>query len=254
MDTKARPTVRLGPTEVAAITMDDAVHTVMDLATRCERHLVVTPNVDHLVLLERDSEFAAAYERASLRVADGAPLVLLARLLHTPVPERIAGVDLALGVLEEAAVERRSVFLFGGSPEVLEGAVAEVVHRWPDLEVIGTAAPPVDLDAMTPEEELALAAIRDARPDLLLIFLGAPKQEKWFWRRADDLPPTVGLAVGGTVDLIAGARRRAPRWVQTAGCEWLWRLAQDPRALAQRYLVQDVHFLSMAGHQLRSPA
>jgi N-acetylglucosaminyldiphosphoundecaprenol N-acetyl-beta-D-mannosaminyltransferase len=146
------------------------------------------------------------------------------------------------------------VFLFGGSPEVLEGAVAEVVHRWPDLEVIGTAAPPVDLDAITPEEELALAAIRDARPDLLLIFLGAPKQEKWFWRRADDLPPTVGLAVGGTVDLIAGARRRAPRWVQAAGCEWLWRLAQDPRALAQRYLVQDVHFLSMAGHQLRSPA
>jgi N-acetylglucosaminyldiphosphoundecaprenol N-acetyl-beta-D-mannosaminyltransferase len=249
-----QPTVHLGPTDVAAITMDDAVRTVMELSESRGRHLVVTPNVDHLVLLERDSEFADAYDKASLRVADGAPLVLLSRLLGTPVPERITGVDLALAVLEEAALARRSVFLFGGSPAVLQGAVEHIRRRWPTLALTGSAAPRVDLNTPTAEEDAALATIREAKPDVLLIFLGAPKQEKWFWRRAGELPPTVGLAVGGTVEVIAGARSRAPRWLQSIGCEWLWRLVQDPRHLARRYLVQDLRFLRTATRQLRSTA
>lgn len=246
------PTVQLGSTEVAALTLAQSVETVMALSSAREHHLVVTPNVDHLVLLERDGEFAVAYDRASLRLADGAPVVALSHALGTPVPQRVTGVDLSLSVLEAAARDGRTVFLFGGAPDVLERAVERVRSRWPGLRLVGAAAPTIDLDVITAEEETALAGIRAANPDLLLLFLGTPKQEKWFWRRLAHLPPTVALAVGGTVDLIAGVKRRAPFWAQRAGCEWLWRMAQDPRRLGYRYLVHDPRFVAIAARQLRA--
>jgi N-acetylglucosaminyldiphosphoundecaprenol N-acetyl-beta-D-mannosaminyltransferase len=243
--------VELGATDVDACTLDEAVDEVMRLVEHGGPALVVTPNVDHLVLLEHDPEMATAYRRASLRVADGAPLVLLARLSRTPLPGRVAGVDLTVAVLEAAERRRRSVFFFGGAPPVLDRAVDRVRRQLPDLLVAGTASPDVELDRITDGERDALRSIRDARPDLLIVFLGAPKQEKWFWRREGELPPVVALAVGGTVDLLAGARRRAPQWVQRTGLEWVWRLAQDPRHLAHRYLVRDRAFLGIAARQVR---
>lgn len=245
------PTVHLGKTDVNACTMTQAVSAVMDLVDRGEPALVVTPNVDHLVLLEHDSEFEDAYSRSSLRVADGAPLVLLARALRTPVSERIAGVDLTVAVLAEAERAQRSVFFLGGRPDVLERAVSALRGRFPELRVTGTAAPRVELDAIGSEEQQALDAVMATQPDLLVLFLGTPKQEKWFWRRRSVLPPTVALAVGGTVDLLAGVKRRAPRWLQRIGFEWLWRLAQDPVRLARRYLVRDPAFVGIAARQLR---
>ncbi|HEV3450935.1 MAG TPA: WecB/TagA/CpsF family glycosyltransferase [Acidimicrobiia bacterium] len=242
--------VRLGATDVAPVTLAGAVDALSDLIESQERHLVVTPNVDHLVLLEHDSEFAAAYGRASLRVVDGAPLVLLARLLGTPVPGRIAGVDLTLSVLAAAERERRSVFFLGGDPPVLQQAMGRLHGQYPNLVVSGSAAPTIELEAVSPSEEEALTAIRGAAPDLLVLFLGAPKQEKWFWRRAALLPPTVALAVGGTVDLIAGAKRRAPQWIQSVGFEWLWRLSQEPGRLGRRYLGRDPEFLRIAARQI----
>jgi N-acetylglucosaminyldiphosphoundecaprenol N-acetyl-beta-D-mannosaminyltransferase len=242
--------VRLGVTDVAPITLDGALNAVRELSASRRPHLVVTPNVDHLVLLEHDSEFASAYSRASLRVVDGAPLVLLARLLGTPVPERIAGVDLTLSILAAAEVEQRSVFFLGGDPPVLRQAMARLRDLYPKLSVSGSAAPIVDLDTVSPSEEEALREIRQAAPDLLVLFLGTPKQEKWFWRRAELLPPTVALAVGGTVDLIAGAKRRAPQWIQSAGFEWLWRLSQEPGRLGRRYLARDPEFVRIAARQL----
>ncbi|HEY8216541.1 MAG TPA: WecB/TagA/CpsF family glycosyltransferase [Acidimicrobiia bacterium] len=247
----SRDTVQLGPTEIDRCTMDEAVQAVMRLVAQGGPALVVTPNVDHLVLLERDPEMAAAYGRASLRFADGAPLVLLARLLRTPLPERVAGVDLTMAVLRAAQRRSSRVFFFGGAPPVLDRAVERIRQELPRLRVAGAAAPDVELDTVTPGEREALVRIRAAAPDLLIVFLGAPKQEKWFWRRQDVLPRTVALAVGGTVDLLAGARHRAPAWVQRAGLEWVWRLAQDPRRLAHRYLVRDRAFLGIAARQLR---
>jgi N-acetylglucosaminyldiphosphoundecaprenol N-acetyl-beta-D-mannosaminyltransferase len=245
------PTVAIGSTSVRACTMNEAVCEVMALAERDELALVVTPNVDHVVLLESDPEFSTSYQRAALRVADGAPLVLLARMLHTPIPERVAGVDLTVAVIAEAERTQRSVYFLGGDPAVLEAAVARLEQQFPGLEVCGRSAPRVDLETPTADEEAALEEIRRTEPDLLFLFLGTPKQEKWFWRRASRLPATVGLAVGGTVDMLAGSRRRAPRWVQQIGMEWLWRLVQDPKRLAHRYLVQDRAFVGIAFRQLR---
>ncbi len=246
-----RRQVRLGATEVDACTPEEAVEDVFTLVERGERALVVTPNVDHLVQLERDPELRDAYARASLRVADGAPLVLLARLLRTPLPARVAGVDLTRAVLARAERDGRSVFFFGGAPDVLAAAVERVRGLHPRLAIVGSAAPEVDLGEPSAAEAAALAAIRDSTPDLLFVFLGAPKQEVWFWRRAEALPAIVGLAVGGTVDLLAGTKRRAPRWMQRGGLEWLYRLAQEPGRLARRYLVDDIAFSGIAIRELR---
>jgi N-acetylglucosaminyldiphosphoundecaprenol N-acetyl-beta-D-mannosaminyltransferase len=247
----APPAVRLGSTTVDACTMEQAVDAVMRLVAKQQPALIVTPNVDHLVMIEADGEFAAAYARASLRVADGAPLVALARMLHTPLPERVAGVDLTNAVLRAAETSGKTVFFFGGAPWALERAVARISEAFPDLRVVGTTAPDVDLDAPTEDERAALAAVRSARPDLLVLFLGTPKQEKWFWRRQEELPPTVALAVGGTVDMLAGIRKRAPKWVQRIGFEWIWRMVQDPLRLGRRYLVRDRAFFGIARRDLR---
>ena len=187
---------------------------------------------------------------ASLRTVDGAPLMLLARLLGTPLPQRITGVDLTSSVLDAAEREQRSVFFLGGERHVLQEAVARVRRQWPELRIVGAASPRVDLDSVSDDEAEALEVLREAAPDVLILFLGAPKQEKWFWRRAAQLPSTVALAVGGTVELMAGTKRRAPVWVQTSGFEWLWRMVQDPKRLAARYLVRDRSFVGIAARQL----
>jgi N-acetylglucosaminyldiphosphoundecaprenol N-acetyl-beta-D-mannosaminyltransferase len=176
--------------------------------------------------------------------------VLLSRVLNTPLPERVAGVDLTSAILRASEREGYSVYFLGGGPGVLSQAVARIRTRYPSLEIKGYASPRIDLDEPSVDEREALDALRDAAPDVLFLFLGTPKQEKWFARRVADLPPAVVLAVGGTVDLIAGTKRRAPRWLQSIGCEWLWRLGLEPRRLVRRYIVQDSRFVLIAVREL----
>jgi N-acetylglucosaminyldiphosphoundecaprenol N-acetyl-beta-D-mannosaminyltransferase len=239
--------VRVAGVDIAALTLDEAVDAVLDLGRVDAPSLVVTPNVDHLVLLERDLEFRAAYDAASLRFADGRPIVALARATGTPLPQRVTGIDLTLALLAACEREGRSVYFFGGTPEHLERAVARIRSDHPDLDIVGASAPIVDVDAPAEEELAALEECREREPDLLFAFLGAPKQERWFLRRRAQLPPTIVLAVGGSVDFLAGALRRAPQWVQDIGCEWLWRLALQPRRLFVRYVVRDSRFLVIGG-------
>jgi len=242
--------VRIAGTEISPLRRDEAVAAVLGLVGRGSAQLVVTPNVDHVVVLERDSEFAEAYESAALQFADGAPIIALSRLLRTPVPERVTGVDLTIALLGECERQHRSVYFLGGEPAILEQAVARIRADHPDLQIVGFAAPDVDLDHPTLEEQQALESCRAASPDLLFVFLGTPKQEKWFLRRAPQLPPAVVLAVGATVDFLAGAKRRAPEWVQSFGLEWLWRLGLEPGRLFRRYVVQDSRFLVIAARAI----
>ena len=134
--------------------------------------------------LERDAEFADVYARASLRVADGAPLVWLARLSGTRLPERVAGVDLATALLDAAEEQGLSVYFLGGPPDVLQVAVVNTRERWPRLHLAGAAAPMIDLEHCTADEDAVIEEIARTRPHLLFLFLGAPKQEKWYWRNA----------------------------------------------------------------------
>jgi N-acetylglucosaminyldiphosphoundecaprenol N-acetyl-beta-D-mannosaminyltransferase len=238
--------VNVAGIELAAVTRAEAVAAVLALTGSDRPQLVVTPNVDHVVSFVREPQFAAVYRSAALRIADGAPVVALSRLLGTPLPERVTGVDLTIDLLAACARDGRRVAFLGGAPERLDRAMARVRTDHPDLAIVAASSPVVDVDAPTEDELAALAECREASPDLLFVFLGSPKQEQWFARRKELLPPTVVLAVGGTVDFLAGAKRRAPACVQRIGCEWLWRLALEPRRLFSRYVIRDSQFVVIA--------
>lgn len=197
---------------------------------------VVTPNVDHAVMFGERADLRQAYERASMVLADGFPVVLAARLLGRELPERVAGSDLAPALFGSARAERRlRVYLLGAGPGVGERAAARIAERWPFVEIAGTYSPPLGFERDPAENDAIIERVNAARCDVLVVGLGAPKQELWIARHADRLRVKTALCLGATIDFLAGEKRRAPRWMQRCGLEWFHRLASEPKRLLRRY-------------------
>jgi N-acetylglucosaminyldiphosphoundecaprenol N-acetyl-beta-D-mannosaminyltransferase len=204
---------------------------------------VVTPNVNHVVLLSRRPDFRAAYRAASLTLVDGAPLLWASRLLGRPLNGRVAGSDLGPAVFRAASRESPlTVFLFGARPGVAERARVRMERPFPNVQVVGTYSPPFSFEKNPVENEKALAAIAASSPELLVVGLGSPKQELWVHEHRHEIRARVALCIGATIDFLAGERNRAPRWMQQAGIEWVYRVAQEPRRLGRRYFWDAVRF------------
>lgn len=232
----------LGHVPVDALTMDEAVSRIVDLVRAKKGGYVVTPNVDHVVLAERNLAFRHAYTESSLSLADGMPVVWASRLLRAPLPEKVSGSDLVTPLLERAAKERLRLYLLGGAEGAAPRAARVIEERWSGVTVVGTSAPVVRSDA-TKDELLDLARpIAEARPDLVFVCLGAPKQEILMNAVTRALAPAVLLGLGAVVDFLAGNVRRAPRWMSQNGLEWAYRFAQEPRRMWRRYLLRDPAF------------
>jgi N-acetylglucosaminyldiphosphoundecaprenol N-acetyl-beta-D-mannosaminyltransferase len=235
--------------------MDEAVDEVFAWidAPHPERcRYVVTPNVNHAVLLQHHSDFARAYAEADFVLADGVPLVLLSRLFGRGVPERVAGSDLVPKLFERGRAERPiRVFLLGAPPDVNERAAWLTQERWPGVRVIGRDSPPPGFELRESECERILAKVRDSKPDLLIVGLGAPKQELWVNRHRDVLRAKVALCVGATIDFLAGHKRRAPNWMRRTGLEWVHRVATEPQRLGGRYFRDGLALPGMVVRELR---
>jgi N-acetylglucosaminyldiphosphoundecaprenol N-acetyl-beta-D-mannosaminyltransferase len=213
---------------------------------------VFTPNVDHVVTAEDDEAFRKAYEDADLVLADGQPLVWASRLLGARLPEKVSGSDLVWPLMEVAAARRWRVYLLGGAPGVAEAAAARFTGQL-GVNVVGVDGAHVPLEGTPGEEDPVAERVRRAAPHVVLVALGAPKQERWIHRNAELLRPAVAFGVGASLDFVAGRIRRAPPWMSRAGLEWLHRLAKDPRRLARRYLLKDPRFLFVLARELRTP-
>lgn len=242
----------------AALTRAGVVDRVFGDLARSRGGWLGTLNLDYLRRCAGEPDTRRRWERAELLVADGLPLVWAARAQGTPLPERVAGSDLVWLLAERAAAEGRSLYLLGGEPGAAEGALRELHARWPNLRVVGVSSPRVSR-APTADE---LAALRrdlvEAAPDLVYVALGAPKEERVIEALRGSLPASWWVGVGVSLGFMSGQVRRAPRWVQRIGLEWLHRLAQEPTRLARRYLVEDLPFAVrlLAGAclaRLRSP-
>jgi N-acetylglucosaminyldiphosphoundecaprenol N-acetyl-beta-D-mannosaminyltransferase len=222
---------------------------------------VVTPNVNHAVLCEDRADFREAYAEASLIVADGAPLIWASRWFNKPLPERVAGSDLGPALLASAPQlagddgeshggggntgQPRDgaatlgaplrVFLLGAGPGVGERARARILEQYPHVAVVGTYSPPFGFERDPGQNQKIFALLEEARPDILFLGLGAPKQELWIHQHHKAVRATVALCIGATIDFIAGEKPRAPRWAQAAGLEWLHRVMSEPKRLAGRY-------------------
>jgi len=230
--------VELFGVEIDPLTMDQAVAQVLawvaDPAVRCR--FVVTPNVDHIVMLQHHAGLRQAYRDAGMVLVDGAPVVWSSMLLQRPVPERVAGSDLVPRLFDAAPEDRPiKTYLLGAGPGVADRAAANVRSRWPAVEVVGTYCPPIGFERDAAENEAILSRVAAVTPDVLIVGLGAPKQELWVHQHRQRLAAKVALCVGATIDFLAGERQRAPVWMRDVGLEWMYRVASEPKRLAARY-------------------
>jgi N-acetylglucosaminyldiphosphoundecaprenol N-acetyl-beta-D-mannosaminyltransferase len=229
--------------KIHSIDMSLAVETVLSWCQDRDNgkcHYVVTPNVDHVVMFQSRPDLRQAYADASLVLADGSPVVWVSRLLRQSLPERVAGSDLVPELFERVSqtsvCQPLRVFLLGAAPGVGDRAAAAIHGRWPKVQVVGTYSPPVGFECDPVENEKILSLIARAHPHLLLVGLGAPKQELWVQRFSGQLQARVALCIGATIDFLAGEKSRSPRWMRRIGLEWLHRLSSEPSRLAKRYL------------------
>jgi N-acetylglucosaminyldiphosphoundecaprenol N-acetyl-beta-D-mannosaminyltransferase len=224
--------------------LDEAqcVKHVLDASLAGRGGWIVTPNLDHLRRLARDATLRERYRRADLAVADGMPLVWAARLQRTPLPARVAGSDLIWSLSGAAAECGRSVFLLGGDPGTAEAAATELRLRFRALRVAGTACPEPGFEQRRGSLAALARRLVDARPDIVYVALGSPKQEALIERLRVSLPAAWWMGVGISFSFVAGDVQRAPPWLRRLGLEWAHRVAQEPRRLARRYLVDGLPF------------
>lgn len=197
-------------------------------------HQVATVNTDFVVKALHDAELRIILRQADLVLPDGMPIVMASRWLRAPLRERVTGADLVPLLAARAARRGYRLFMLGARPDVAAAARERMERENPGLRVVGCMSPPVG-SVVTMDNQSILSRIDEARPDILLVAFGNPKQEKWIHMHRDRLRVPVCVGVGGTFDFIAGATARAPGWMQRSGLEWLYRLAQEPRRLWRRY-------------------
>jgi len=213
---------------------------------------VVTPNLDHAVLLGENADLRAAYQDASLVLADGMPLVWASKLFGRALPERVTGSDLAPAVLQAAAPGTKVYFL-GASEESSKTAVENVRASYPNVDVVGRLSPPMGFEHSQEWSDRIVSEITSSQATLVVVGLGAPKQEIWVQRHHKRLPATVPLCVGATIDFLAGTVNRAPVWAQKLGAEWIHRLLSDPKRLAKRYGKDAIHLPRLLIQDARAP-
>ncbi len=230
----------IGRVPIDVVTFQQAMERIEALVDAKQGGSVFTPNVDHVVNVETDEAFAAAYQRASLSVADGMPLVWASKVLGRPLPERVSGSDLLEPTLQLAAKRGWRVFFLGAAPGVAEKAAIVARERF-GTNVVGTDAPFVKLDDAAQLERIA-RQLADSKAELVMMAFGAPKQELLIDRIAERVKPAVMLGIGASLDFLAGTVKRAPAIMRSTGFEWLYRLSQEPGRLWKRYLVNDPKF------------
>lgn len=214
---------------------------------------VVTPNLDHAVLLKERDDLREAYRSAGLIIADGMPMVWASRLTGTGLKERVAGSDLVPALLGRPSRGRKlRVFLLGAAPGVAERAANNIHERFPNVEVAGTCAPDLGFEHRPSDNAEIVRRINEVETDLLVVGLGAPKQELWIHKNAPTLRARAAICAGATIDFMAGHRQRAPRWMQRTGTEWLYRALSEPRRLIPRYAKDAYHLPALLLHDWKA--
>ncbi len=224
--------------EIDAIRMDQAIgrlrHWIEGNHPRCR--YVVTPNVDHAVLLQEHPGLRQAYQSADMILADGHPIVWASRLLRQPLPERVPGSELVPELFDAFnPTGQLRVFLLGAAVGVAAKAAQQMKRQWPNVQTVGVYSPPLGFEHDPAESNYILGRIALCRPDIVVVGLGAPKQEVWVHQYRDQIQAKAALCVGATIDFLAGEKRRAPVWMQRSGIEWMHRMCSEPKRLVKRY-------------------
>ncbi len=247
----AAPAERPGRVDVLGCSID-----ALDMAAtvaRCDEIIrsrrvtqQVSINAAKLIAMRRDERLRRIVDRCELVSADGQSIVWASKLLGSPVPARVAGIDLMFELLSLAQRRGYRVYILGARQDVLETAVAELRRRYPGLNLCGWHHGYFsDADGETIAEEIGRTS-----PDILLVAMSSPRKEYWLAEHGRTLGAPLEIGVGGSIDVVAGVTTRAPVWMQRSGLEWFYRLVQEPRRLAHRYTVTNAQFLGLLAAEL----
>ncbi|MCK6588042.1 MAG: WecB/TagA/CpsF family glycosyltransferase [Polyangiaceae bacterium] len=246
-ETRVREGIGRGRVEVMGVPFDpvterEAIDRILSALAAGKGGAVITPNLDIVRQMTRDPGLLELVQRAELSLVDGTTLVWASRLQGTPLPARVTGASLVFS-LTEAAAPKAGVFLLGGNPKTAEKAAAALSERFPGLRIVGTHCPPMsDFAEGSREVEEIRRVLAEAKPDIVFVGLGFPKQEKLIEKLRSTLPGAWFLGVGIGIGIAAGEISRAPGWMQAAGLEWFFRMMQEPERLFRRFVILGIPF------------
>ena len=233
-------------TEIDNLTMDEALHEIDVLIQKNSNAYVVTPNVDHIVQLERGGALCEVYKYADLILADGKPLVWLSKWYNTPLKGKISGSDLLPLLCDMAAKKNYKMFLLGAAEGVADKAAKNLCEKYSGLQIVGTYSPPYGFEKNEEELSKIVDMVKNANPHILIVGLGCPKQELFILHNRERLQVPISLGLGASIDFEAGEVKRAPKWMSECGLEWFYRVLQDPKRLAKRYFIDDMIIFKLA--------
>ncbi|MFH1440646.1 MAG: WecB/TagA/CpsF family glycosyltransferase [Candidatus Omnitrophota bacterium] len=227
----------------------EVIKAIENLLTGEKYSFVVTPNIDHIVKIQTDTEFKEIYDKADLILADGMPLIWASKFLGCSLKEKVSGSDLFPALCDAADKKGYKVFFLGGRADSAVKAAEILKQRYQGLQVVGIYSPLYGFEKNEFENNKIIQMIKQAQPDILFVGLGAPKQEKWIFNNKEKYQVPVSIGIGASFDFVAGVVKRAPIWMQKVGLEWFWRLMMDPIRLWKRYLVDDIKFFWLLFYQ-----
>ncbi len=204
--------------------------------------LTVTPNLDHLAVLQKNLDFQEAYNKSSLILADGWPLIMASKLLRKPIKEKVSGSDLFIKMLPILSENKNTIYIVGPSAEINNALKEKLQLEFPQICVVGMDSPPFGFEK-TDYSKILISKINKTIPDFLFFFLGSPKSEVFLSKNFNSLHFKVALPLGASIRFYTGHEKRAPIWMQTHGLEWFWRMVHNPKRLVKRYLFDFVSFI-----------
>lgn len=218
-------------TNILGVQFDNVtVSQAADMALAGKRPFVIyTPNPEIVRRAQKESSFCDVLNSADLVVPDGIGIVYASRILKGNIKQRAAGFDIVCALLDGLAQKNAKVYLFGGKPGVAKQAAQRVEKSYPGIRIVGAQNGYFD----EKKEEEIIADIKTQQPDLLLVCLGAPKQEKWIMNHKDELGAGILIGAGGSIDVLSGNTKRAPEFFQKHGLEWFYRLLKEPKRIGR---------------------
>ena len=244
--------VNVGNVDIDNVNISEAIALIEEFVQERRVCYLGNPNVDVTVRIQSDPMLANYYKNAALTLVDGVPVMWAAKFLGSPLKEKISGSDLVPEICKLAEQKGYKLYFLGGRPGAAAAAKEILEVKYPDINIVGTYAPPFGFEKDEREMERIFSKIREAAPDILLVGLGVPKQEKFIAACYRELQVPVSMGVGVTFEFIAGIVKRAPLWMQRSGLEWFWRLCMEPGRLWKRYLVDDLQFLTLIWKQKKA--
>ena len=232
-------------TYINNITMDETVQNIEQMIQNGQKAYVTPINVDVVMKMEKDEKLKEIIDNAHIVLTDGKPLIWISKLKNNPIKEKVSGSDLVPQLCELSNKKGYTIFILGGKEGIAEIAKKNLEKEYSNIKILGTYAPPFGFENDPKELEKINEMISLAKPDLLFVCFGCPKQEKWVYDNYKKYDAKVSICAGATVDFLAGNVKRAPKWMSNIGLEWFYRFLQEPKRLFKRYFIDDMKIIKL---------